>query len=61
MKKEQKQALVLGAQVAMGEKYASPFWDDVSAALDTIESGKSKRTLQVKPRNLTPTVNVRHY
>lgn len=58
-KEEQKQA-VLAAQIALGENYSAPFWNDVETELNALETGKSKSKLQVRPR-LTLSARTRHY
>lgn len=58
-KTEQKQATV-AAQIALGEKYTAPFWDNVERELTTIETGKSKTKLPVGARWTKP-AKIGHY
>lgn len=58
LKTNEKSEIVTAAQVALGEKYAAPFWDEVSGALDQIEGDKPK--VDVKPRWTKP-ATIGHY
>lgn len=54
MKKQEQQAATVAAQIALGEKYTAPFWDNVEKELTAIEGRKSKPKLPVGARGTKP-------
>jgi len=55
MNKEEQKQVVTAAQIALGEKYAAPFWDDVTRELDKLDPKATvKQSLTVAPRLTKP-------